>query len=91
MVGPALAKRIYAVPTWTRTVALVSEHPALRAANHLRYPDAVRIRLLQLTTKPRTYGDMLTCCIHGVFLSRLTTSTDARHTRRRDKWNTRSA
>jgi hypothetical protein len=32
MVGMALAKSIYAVPTWTRLVALVTEHPALRAA-----------------------------------------------------------
>jgi len=32
VVGMALAKSIYAVPTWTRLVALVSEHPALRAA-----------------------------------------------------------
>jgi len=27
----ALAKSVYAVPTWTRLVALVSEHAALRA------------------------------------------------------------
>jgi hypothetical protein len=32
MVGMALAKSIYAVPTWTRTVALVTEHASLRAA-----------------------------------------------------------
>src|SRR5688572_17032928 len=32
MVGMALAKSIYAVPTWTRTVALVREHAALRTA-----------------------------------------------------------
>ena len=32
MVGMALAKSIYAVPTWTRLVALVTEHPSLRAA-----------------------------------------------------------
>jgi hypothetical protein len=32
MIGMALAKSLYAVPTWTRIVALVSEHPALRAA-----------------------------------------------------------
>ena len=32
MVGMALAKSMYAVPTWTRTVALVSEHVALREA-----------------------------------------------------------
>jgi len=31
MVGMALAKSIYAVPTWTKTVALVSEHAALYA------------------------------------------------------------
>jgi hypothetical protein len=31
MIGMALAKSIYAVPTWTRTVALVREHAALRA------------------------------------------------------------
>jgi hypothetical protein len=32
MIGMALAKSIYAVPTWTRTVALVREHAALRGA-----------------------------------------------------------
>jgi hypothetical protein len=32
MVGMALAKSLYSVPTWTRTVALVREHAALRAA-----------------------------------------------------------
>lgn len=32
MIGMALAKSVYAVPTWTRTVALVREHAALRAA-----------------------------------------------------------
>ena len=31
MIGMALAKSIYAVPTWTRTVALVTEHASLRA------------------------------------------------------------
>jgi IS5 family transposase len=29
MVGMALAKSLYALPTWTRTVALVREHPTL--------------------------------------------------------------
>jgi hypothetical protein len=32
MVGMALAKSLYTLPTWTRTVALVSEHAALRVA-----------------------------------------------------------
>ena len=32
MVGIVLAKSIYTIPTWTRTVALVREHPGLLAA-----------------------------------------------------------
>ncbi len=32
MVGMALVKSLYALPTWTRTAALVAEHAALRAA-----------------------------------------------------------
>jgi len=32
MIGVALAKSIYAVPTWTRLVALVTEHSSLRVA-----------------------------------------------------------
>src|ERR1039457_1623533 len=31
MIGMALAKSLYTVPTWTRIVALVREHPALAA------------------------------------------------------------
>ena len=30
MIGMALAKSLYALPTWTRTVALVAEPPYLR-------------------------------------------------------------
>ena len=32
MVGLALTKSLYAIPTWTRVVGLVREHAALRAA-----------------------------------------------------------
>lgn len=32
MLAAALAKSIYSIPTWTRTVALVREHDALRKA-----------------------------------------------------------
>ena len=32
MIGTALAKSLYSIPTWTRTVALVREHDALREA-----------------------------------------------------------
>src|SRR5881227_817580 len=32
LVGACLAKSLYAIPTWTRTVALIEEHAALRDA-----------------------------------------------------------
>src|SRR5262249_48595180 len=32
MVGAALVKAIYALPTWTRTARLIAEHSALREA-----------------------------------------------------------
>jgi len=32
LVGACLAKSLYAIPTWTRTVALIAEHAALREA-----------------------------------------------------------
>src|SRR5438034_9149272 len=41
MVGMALTKNIYTLPTWTRTVALVREHAALRAA--LDCPDVASV------------------------------------------------
>src|SRR5438477_2694007 len=31
MVGMALVKSLYAIPTWSRTAALVAEHAALKA------------------------------------------------------------
>jgi hypothetical protein len=34
MIGLALAKSLYALPTWTRTVELVREHPALAAVRY---------------------------------------------------------
>src|SRR5688572_28001644 len=39
MVGMALAKSLDSVPTWTRTVALVREHAALRTAVVGALPD----------------------------------------------------
>src|SRR5215207_4246766 len=32
MVGAALVKSVYCLPTWTRTVRLIAEHAALREA-----------------------------------------------------------
>jgi len=59
VVGMALAKSIYAVPTWTRLVALVSEHPALRAAITRGTPVPSVYARYRFATKLRTYGDML--------------------------------
>jgi hypothetical protein len=41
MVGMALAKSLYTLPTWTRTVDLVREHAALRDA--LGCPDVASV------------------------------------------------
>jgi hypothetical protein len=57
MVGMALAKSLYTLPTWTRTVGLVREHAALRAA--LGCPDATSVPSVsacyRFTAKLRTF------------------------------------
>ena len=63
MVGAALVKAIYALPTWTRTVRLIAEHAALR--------DAVggapsHWACYRFAAKLREHGDMLTACIDRV-------------------------
>jgi hypothetical protein len=66
MVGMALVKAMYAVPTWTRTVALVSEHPGLCAA--LGCTDGVPsiYACYRFTAKLRRYVDLLASCIERV-------------------------
>ncbi|HTZ62693.1 MAG TPA: transposase [Solirubrobacteraceae bacterium] len=59
----ALAKSLYALPTWTRTVALVSEHPALAA---VIAPDGAvpsRYARYRFTAKLREHPDLLQGCI----------------------------
>ena len=66
MVGMALAKSMYALPTWTRTVALVREHPALAA---VIAPDGNVPSVLacyRFTAKLRAHTDMLEECIASV-------------------------
>ena len=66
MVGMALAKSIYAIPTWTRTVALVCEHPALAA---VMAPDGnvpSHWACYRFTAKLREHTDVLEECIAGV-------------------------
>ena len=69
MIGMALAKSIYAVPTWTRTVALVKEHHALRAAMVGSTPVPSVYAGYCFTGKLRAYGDMLDRCIDGMTAS----------------------
>jgi hypothetical protein len=70
MIGMALAKSIYAVPTWTRTVALVREHGALRAAICGSTRDVPSVyACYRFTAKLRQYADILTGCIDRVTAS----------------------
>jgi Transposase DDE domain/Transposase domain (DUF772) len=63
MVGAALVKAVYALPTWTRTARLIAEHTALREAiggapSHWAcYRFAVKLR---------DHGDMLATCLDRV-------------------------
>jgi transposase, IS5 family len=66
MVGMALAKSLYALPTWTRTVRLVREHPALAAViapgGAVPSVDAC----YRFTRKLRDHAAMLEECIASV-------------------------
>jgi IS5 family transposase len=66
MVGMALAKSLYALPTWTRTVRLVREHPALAA---VIAPDGDVPSLYacyRFTAKLRDHTELLATCIAEV-------------------------
>ena len=66
MIGMALAKSLYALPTWTRTVALVTEHAALAA---VIAPDGEVPSLwscYRFTAKLREHTDLLEGCIANV-------------------------
>jgi hypothetical protein len=67
MLGMALVKSLYVLPTWTRVVALVTEHAALRnalgvSANNVPSQWAC----YRFATKLREFGNMLTECIDNV-------------------------
>jgi transposase len=66
MIGMALAKSLYALPTWTRTVALVGEHPALAAviAPDGEVPSVYAC--YRFTAKLRDHAGMLERCISDV-------------------------
>jgi len=64
MVGVALAKSLYSIPTWTRTVALVREHDALRHAIGGECPSVYAA--YRFAAKLRAYSDLLDACIARV-------------------------
>jgi hypothetical protein len=68
MVGMALTKSIYTLPTWTRTVALVGEHAALRAALGCSDPaDVPSIHACyRFTAKLRAFKPLLDACLDSV-------------------------
>ncbi|MDQ3090850.1 MAG: transposase, partial [Actinomycetota bacterium] len=66
MVGVALAKSIYSIPTWTRTVALVREHDALRKAIGGSGEPPSHWACYRFAAKLRAYSDLLDACIARV-------------------------
>lgn len=66
MVGMALAKSLYAVPTWTKTVALVREHWALQRALGCEGEVPSVYACYRFTEKLRKHGAMVERCIDSV-------------------------
>jgi hypothetical protein len=68
MVGMALAKSLYTLPTWTRTVALVSEHATLRTA--LGCPDVADVPSVhacyRFNAKLRAFKPLLDACLDRI-------------------------
>ena len=63
MVGLALVKSLYTLPTWTRAVALVRDHAGLRdVLGAIPSVDAA----YRFTIKLRAHGDTLAACINSV-------------------------
>jgi hypothetical protein len=71
MVGMALAKSLYTLPTWTRTVVLVREHAALRNALGCSDPSDVPSihSVYRFTAKLRTHKPLLDACLDRVTAS----------------------
>jgi hypothetical protein len=71
MVGMALAKSVYTLPTWTRTVSLVREHAALRIA--LGCPDPISVPSVhacyRFTAKLRAFKPLLDTCVARVVVA----------------------
>src|SRR6202167_3210567 len=66
MIGMALAKSLYSIPTWTRTVALVHEHPALAAVIAPDSDPPSVYACYRFTAKLRDHAHLLDGCIAEV-------------------------
>jgi hypothetical protein len=66
MVGLALAKSLYALPTWTKAVALVREHWALQRALGCEGKPPSVYAAYRFAEKLREHGAMVERCIDGV-------------------------
>ncbi len=63
MVGAALVKAVYALPTWTRTARLIAEHAALREALG---GSPSNWSCYRFAAKLRAHDDILTACLDRV-------------------------
>jgi hypothetical protein len=70
MVGTALAKSMYSIPTWTRTVRLVAEHAALQTALGCEGGCPSEWACYRFAAKLRAFKPLLNSCIVAV-LARL--------------------
>jgi len=66
MVGLCLAKSLYAIPTWTKVVALVGEHWKLQRALGCEGNPPSVYAAYRFAEKMRANGDMLERCIDSV-------------------------
>ena len=66
MIGLALAKSLYAIPTWTKTVALVREHWALQRALGCEGEPPSKWAAYRFASKLRENGEMVERCIDSV-------------------------
>jgi hypothetical protein len=66
MIGLALAKSLYALPTWTKTVALVGEHVALQRALGCEDNPPSVWSAYRFAEKLRDKGEAVERCIDGV-------------------------
>jgi transposase len=67
LVGMALAKSLYAIPTWTKTVALVREHVALRLTICKWGEDVPSVyACYRFAVKLRAYRHLLDACLDRV-------------------------